>query len=94
MDSLNLKLSPIDDFNFNCSTHKNLYIGVCGNNFCKEKKLICMNCIKHNETCITTDHHELVSLSEFFYRFFLKQENKKRNTLEKNSGKYYELIRH
>ena len=76
MDSLNLKLSPIDDFNFNCSTHKNLYIGVCGNNFCKEKKLICMNCIKHNETCITTDHHELVSLSEFFYRFFLKQENK------------------
>lgn len=76
MESLNVKLSPIDEHNFNCSVHDNLFIGVCGNNLCKEKRLICMKCIENKETCITNEGHELISLSEFFYRFFLKQENK------------------
>lgn len=76
MESLNVKLSPIDEHNFYCSLHENLFIGVCGNSLCKEKKLICMKCIENKETCITKEGHELISLSEFFYRFFLKQENK------------------
>ena len=76
MESLNVKLSPIDEHNFYCSVHDNLFIGVCGNSLCKEKRLICMKCIENKETCITKESHELISLSEFFYRFFLKQENK------------------
>lgn len=76
MESLNVKLSPIDEHNFYCSVHDNLFIGVCGNSLCKEKRLLCMKCIENKETCITKESHELISLSEFFYRFFLKQENK------------------
>ena len=76
MESLNGKLSPIDEHNFYCSVHDNLFIGVCGNSLCKEKRLICMKCIENKETCITKESHELICLSEFFYRFFLKQENK------------------
>lgn len=76
MDSLNSKLTPIDEYNFNCSTHNCLYIGVCGNYLCKERRLLCMQCVKSNKTCITQEKHELISLSEFFYKFFLKQENK------------------
>jgi len=76
MESLNIKLSPIDEHNFNCLVHDNLFIGVCGNSLCKEKRLICMKCIDDKETCITNEGHELITLSEFFYRFFQKQENK------------------
>lgn len=77
MDSaLNSKLSFIDEINYMCPTHSSIYIGVCGNIFCKEKDLICMKCIKSNETCITKNSHELVSLTELFYQYFLKQQNK------------------
>ena len=32
-----------------------------------------MKCIKSGETCITTQKHELISLSEILYRFYNKQ---------------------
>ena len=34
-----------------------------------------MKCIKSGETCITKEKHELVSLSEIMFRFFINEEN-------------------
>ena len=67
MDSLNTKLSYIDEINFNCMDHSDIFIGVCGDSLCNEKRLICNKCIKSNETCITNKSHELIPLAELFY---------------------------
>ena len=33
-----------------------------------------MHCIKSGKTCITTQKHELISLSEILYRFYKKED--------------------
>jgi hypothetical protein len=70
METINTNLSFIDDINFKCSKHTEIFIGVCGDIFCKEKSLICNKCIKNNETCITQKSHELITLAELFYMYF------------------------
>ena len=77
MEILNQFLSPLDNIEYICDTHGIPCIGVCSNSSCKEKtKFLCIKCIKSGNTCITKEKHELVTLSELIYRFFLKIENK------------------
>ena len=38
-----------------------------------------MKCVKSGNTCITKEKHELITLSEMLYRFFLIEENKSVN---------------
>ena len=77
MEILNQFLSPLDNIEYICDTHGIPCIGVCSNSSCKEKtKFLCIKCIKEGNTCITKEKHELVTLSEMIYRFFLKMENK------------------
>jgi WD40 repeat protein len=85
MDSLSATLTPIDEINITCQFHETPAIGVCGNNLCKERKFFCMKCVKANECCITLSRHELVSLSELLYRFFIKQETKAIDLVEINN---------
>jgi len=40
-----------------------------------------MKCVKSGNTCITKERHELITLSEMLYRFFLIEENKSVNIL-------------
>ena len=77
MEILNQFLSPLDNIEYICDTHGIPCIGVCSYSSCKEKtKFLCIKCIKEGNTCITKEKHELVTLSEMIYRFFLKMENK------------------
>ena len=83
MEILNQYLSPLDDIEYICDTHGIPCIGVCGSSSCKEKsKFLCIKCIKAGDTCITKQKHELVTLSEMIYRFFLKMENKSLDLLQ------------
>ena len=83
MEILNQYLSPLDDIEYNCDIHGIPCIGVCGSSSCKEKsKFLCIKCIKAGDTCITKQKHELVTLSEMIYRFFLKMENKSLDLLQ------------
>ena len=72
--------SPFDDIEFICETHDLPCIGLCSYGLCKEKtQFLCMKCIKSGKTCITKEKHELITISELLYRFFLKMENKSLN---------------
>ena len=77
MESLSDLLSPFDDLEFYCEEHGIPCIGLCANYLCNEKiKFLCMKCIKSGKTCITKNKHELITLAEMLYRFFVKEENK------------------
>jgi WD40 repeat protein len=85
MDSLSSSLTSFDDINIICPIHDLTSIGVCGDYFCKERRFFCMKCINQTDTCIVSNKHELVSLSELLYRFFIKQENKAIDLVEINT---------
>ena len=77
METLSNYLSPFDDLEFICDIHNIPCIGLCSNTSCKEKtKFLCIKCIKSGTTCITKEKHELTTLSEIIFRFFLKIDNK------------------
>ena len=83
MESLSELLSPFDDLELFCEEHGIPCIGLCGNYLCKDKtKFLCMKCIKSEKTCITREKHELITLGELLYRFFIKEENKSNYLLE------------
>ena len=83
MESLSQIFSPFDDLEIICDDHGIPCVGLCCNFHCNEKtKFLCMKCIKSGETCITKYHHELTTLSEMLYRFFLKEENQYSDILQ------------
>ena len=83
METLSEILSPFDELEIFCEEHGIPCIGLCSNFLCQEKtKFLCMKCVKSGQTCITREKHELVTLSEMLYRFFIKQENKTVDLLE------------
>ena len=76
MESLSQIFSPFDNLEIICEEHSIPCIGLCCNLNCNERtKLFCMKCIKSGNTCITKEKHELITLSEMLYRYFLKEEN-------------------
>ena len=76
MESLSELLSPYDDLEILCEEHGIPCIGLCSDNNCKEKtRFLCMRCVKSGNTCITEKKHELITLAEMLYRFFIKEEN-------------------
>ena len=76
MESLSELLSPFDDLEILCEEHGIPCIGLCSDNNCKEKtRFLCMRCVKSGNTCITEKKHELITLAEMLYRFFIKEEN-------------------
>ena len=80
MESLSEIFSPFDDLEIICEDHGLPCIGLCCDYCCKEKvKFLCMKCVKSVNTCITKEKHELITLSEMLYRFFLIEENKSVN---------------
>ena len=80
MESLSEIFSPFDDLEIICEEHGLPCIGLCCDYCCKEKvKFLCMKCVKSGNTCITKEKHELITLSEMLYRFFLIEENKSVN---------------
>ena len=82
MESLSEIFSPFDNLEIICEEHGLPCIGLCCNYCCKEKtKFLCMKCVKSGNTCITKERHELITLSEMLYRFFLIEENKSVNIL-------------
>ena len=83
MESLSELFSPFDDLEITCEDHGLPCIGLCCNYGCKEKtKFLCMKCVKSGNTCITKEKHELITLSEMLYRFFLIEENKSLDILQ------------
>ena len=83
MESLSELFSPFDDLEIICEDHGLPCIGLCCNYGCKEKtKFLCMKCVKSGKTCITKEKHELITLSEMLYRFFLIEENKSLDILQ------------
>ena len=83
MESLSQIFSPFDNLEIICDEHNIPCIGLCCNISCNEKtKFLCMKCIKSGKTCITKEKHELITLSEMLYRFFLKEENNYFDTLQ------------
>jgi WD40 repeat protein len=73
MNSITNDLSPLDDLEIICLEHNIPCLGICSNFNCNSKvKFLCMKCIKSNNTCITLQKHELISLSEILYRFYNK----------------------
>lgn len=85
MDNLGSVLSSFDEIEINCSVHKIPAIGICAEYYCGSSRFYCMKCIKEGISCITKDHHELISLSELLYRFFIKPESKTIDLQELNS---------
>lgn len=78
MNSITELLSPLDDLEIICEEHGIPCLGLCSNILCKEKtRFLCMKCIKSQNTCITKEKHELVSLSEMLFRFMKKKEESK-----------------
>ena len=83
MESLSELLSPYDNLEIFCEEHGIPCIGLCSNYLCEEKvKFLCMKCVKSGQSCITKQKHELITLSEMLYRFFIKEENKSIDLLE------------
>ena len=83
MESLSELFSPFDNLEIICEDHGLPCIGLCCNYGCKEKtKFLCMKCVKSGNTCITKEKHELITLSEMLYRFFLIEENKSLDILQ------------
>ena len=83
MESLSEIFSPFDDWEIICEDHGLPCLGLCCNYGCKMKtKFLCMKCIKSGKTCITQEKHELITLSEMLYRFFLIEENKSLDILQ------------
>ena len=83
MESLSELLSPFDDFDILCEEHGLTCIGLCANYMCKDKtKFLCMKCVRSGQTCITKEKHELVTLSELLYRFFIKEQSKSIDFME------------
>ena len=83
METLSEIFSPFDDLEFICEDHGIPCLGLCCNYTCKERtKFLCMKCIKSGNTCITKQKHELITLSEMLYRFFIIEENKSLNILQ------------
>lgn len=83
MERLSAIFSPFDDLELICEDHGIPCIGLCCNYNCKEKtKFLCMKCVKSGNTCITKQKHELITLSEMLYRFFLIEENKSLDILQ------------
>lgn len=73
------ELEQFDDIEFICEEHGFQCIGLCSNVQCEHNlKLFCMKCIRSGNTCITKEHHELITISEILHRF-LKSENEKRS---------------
>ena len=85
MENLSEVLSSFDDIEIICSVHKLPAIGICAEYYCSSSRFYCMKCIKEGITCITKENHELISLSELLYRFFIKPENKTIDLQELNS---------
>ena len=85
MENLSEVLSSFDDIEITCSVHKLPAIGICAEYYCSSSRFYCMKCIKEGITCITKENHELISLSELLYRFFIKPENKTIDLQELNS---------
>ena len=76
MESISSIFSPFDNLEIICEEHSIPCLGLCCNINCNEKtKFLCMKCIKSGKTCITKEKHELITLSEMLYRFFLREEN-------------------
>ena len=74
MNSLTNDLSSLDDLEIYCLEHNIPCIGICSKFNCDSKsKFFCMHCIKSGKTCITTQKHELITLSEILYRFYNKE---------------------
>ena len=74
MNSLTNDLSSLDDLEIYCLEHNIPCIGICSKFNCESKsKFFCMHCIKSGKTCITTQKHELITLSEILYRFYNKE---------------------
>ena len=74
MNSLTNDLSSLDDLEIYCLEHDIPCIGICSKFNCNSKtKFFCMHCIKSGKTCITTQKHELITLSEILYRFYNKE---------------------
>ena len=83
MESLSELFSPFDNLEILCEEHGIPCIGLCANYLCKDKtKFLCMKCIKLGQTCIKKENHELITISELLYRFFIKEENKEFDLLE------------
>lgn len=83
MENLSEIFSPFDNLELICEDHGIPCIGLCCNYYCKEKtKFLCMKCIKSGTSCITKQKHELITLSEMLYRFFLIEENKSLDILQ------------
>lgn len=73
MNSITNDLSSLDDLEIICIQHNIPCLGICSNFNCNSKsKFLCMKCIKSNNTCITLQNHELISLSEILFRFYNK----------------------
>ena len=95
MESLNEILSNFDEIEIPCVIHNLPTVGLCGEHYCQKSPIFyCMKCIKNGESCITKEKHELITFSEFLYRFFIKIENKTIDLVQINSMietiKYYE----
>lgn len=87
MNSLSDQLSPFDNIDILCEEHGIPCIGLCSNISCQEKtKLLCMRCINSQETCITKEKHELVTISEMLFRFFKGEETNRTNLIKENQN--------
>lgn len=87
MNSLSDQLSPFDNIDILCEEHGIPCIGLCSNISCQEKtKLLCMKCINSQETCITKEKHELVTISEMLFRFFKGEETNRTNLIKENQN--------
>ena len=83
-NDLSNDLSSLDDLEIYCLEHDIPCIGICSKFNCNTKtKFFCMKCIKAGNTCITTQKHELITLSEILYRFYNKKDTINNKTLQK-----------
>ena len=85
MEIINSSLLFFDEANIICPQHEIPSIGVCGEYICSERRLFCMKCLESTTNCFNNiDKHELITLSELFFRFFIRQENKALDLAEYN----------
>jgi WD40 repeat protein len=54
----------------NCPVHETPFNGICGDKQCLQSGLICQKCTP--EACTYSQSHELISIDEFYLRFFAR----------------------
>jgi WD40 repeat protein len=63
------EIKTLDEINMTCSVHNSPIGGVCSDNNCQAKTLLCIFCATDENSCIQKFNHQIITFEEYFKKF-------------------------